>query len=86
MGAASGREGRRELRKNQKKLKCENDWNSHGFQNRAQDFITHTWTAEGMEKPLPVCAHVHTHTHSHTRTYVHSTAGLFRGIIRIMFN
>lgn len=45
----------------EKNLKCENDWNSQGFQNRTQDFITHTWTTEGMEKPLLVCAHVHIH-------------------------
>lgn len=45
-------------------LKCENGWNSEGFENRTQDFITHTWTAEGMENPLPVCAHTHTHTNA----------------------
>lgn len=48
-----------------KNLKCENDWNSQGFQNRTQDFVTHTWTTEGMEKPLP---------------YMHSTAGLVKEI------
>lgn len=63
-----------------KNLKCENDWDSKGFQNRAQDFITHTWTTEGMEKPLPACAPVHGHTH----TCIHSAAGLVREIIRIM--
>lgn len=34
------------------------------FKTELRDFITHTWTTEGMEKPLPVCAHVHMHTHA----------------------
>lgn len=48
----------------------ENDWNSQGFQNRTQDFVTHTWTTEGMEKKNPF--------------HMHSTAVLVREIRRIM--
>lgn len=72
------REGEKEGAERKKNLKCENGWDSEGFQNRTQDFITHTWTAEGMEKPLLVCAHVH------VRTHMRSAAGLVREIIRIM--
>ena len=42
------------------------------FKNRARNFIIHTWTTEGMEKPLPVYAHMP------------STAGPVREIIRKM--
>lgn len=71
--------GREEEKKGarEKNLKCENGWNSEGFKNRTQDFIIHTWTTEGMEKPLPVYAHMHTHTCA-------QLAGLVREIIRIM--